>query len=37
MPSAGQPTFAPALDWIMQVIPANLWVIRNVIPATIKM
>ena len=30
MPSAGQPTFAPALDWIIQVIPANLWVIRNV-------
>ena len=33
MPSGGQPTFAPALDWIIQVIPANLWVIRNVEPS----
>jgi nucleotide-binding universal stress UspA family protein len=33
MPSAGRSTFAPALDWILQVIPANLWVIRNVIPS----
>jgi nucleotide-binding universal stress UspA family protein len=29
MPSAYQPVFAPALDWIIQVIPANLWVIRQ--------
>jgi nucleotide-binding universal stress UspA family protein len=29
MPSANQPVFAPALDWIIQVIPANLWVIRQ--------
>jgi nucleotide-binding universal stress UspA family protein len=29
MPSAQQPVFAPALDWIIQVIPANLWVIRQ--------
>ena len=33
MPSKDQPTFAPALDWIIQVIPANLWVIRNVDPS----
>jgi nucleotide-binding universal stress UspA family protein len=33
MPSGDQPTFVPALDWIIQVIPANLWVIRNVPPA----
>jgi nucleotide-binding universal stress UspA family protein len=33
MPSTDQPTFAPALDWIIQVIPANLWVIRNVDPS----
>jgi nucleotide-binding universal stress UspA family protein len=26
----GQPTFAPALDWIIQVIPTNVWVIRQV-------
>ncbi|MBV8814663.1 MAG: universal stress protein [Verrucomicrobia bacterium] len=24
------PVFAPVLDWIMQVIPTNLWVIRQV-------
>jgi nucleotide-binding universal stress UspA family protein len=30
MPSPDRPTFAPALDWIIQVIPANLWVIRNI-------
>jgi hypothetical protein len=29
MPSAYQPVFSPALDWIIQVIPANLWVIRK--------
>ena len=29
MPSSSQPVFAPALDWIIQVIPANLWVIRR--------
>jgi len=29
MPSAYQPVFSPALDWIIQVIPANLWVIRQ--------
>jgi nucleotide-binding universal stress UspA family protein len=29
MPSPDQSVFAPALDWIIQVIPANLWVIRN--------
>lgn len=26
----GHPTFAPALDWIIQVIPTNVWVIRQV-------
>jgi nucleotide-binding universal stress UspA family protein len=25
-----QPVFAPALDWIIQVIPTNVWVIRHV-------
>jgi nucleotide-binding universal stress UspA family protein len=25
-----QPIFAPALDWIIQVIPTNVWVIRQV-------
>ena len=29
MPMTGQPVFAPALDWIIQVIPGNLWVIRQ--------
>ena len=29
MPSSDQPVFAPALDWIIQVIPGNLWVIRQ--------
>ena len=29
MPASDQPVFAPALDWIIQVIPSNLWVIRN--------
>jgi hypothetical protein len=29
MPSSGQRVFAPALDWIIQVIPGNLWVIRQ--------
>jgi nucleotide-binding universal stress UspA family protein len=29
MPSLNQPVFAPALDWIIQVIPGNLWVIRQ--------
>jgi nucleotide-binding universal stress UspA family protein len=29
MPSSAQPVFAPALDWIIQVIPGNLWVIRQ--------
>lgn len=28
MPGCNEPVFAPALDWIVQVIPANLWVIR---------
>jgi nucleotide-binding universal stress UspA family protein len=28
----GIPAFAPVLDWVIQVIPANLWVIRQ--PAT---
>jgi len=32
MPCANQATFASALDWVIQVIPANLWVIRNVDP-----
>lgn len=25
----GIPAFAPVLDWVIQVIPANLWVIRH--------
>ena len=25
-----RPVFAPALDWIIQVIPTNLWVIRKI-------
>jgi nucleotide-binding universal stress UspA family protein len=29
MPAADQTVFAPALDWIIQVIPGNLWVIRQ--------
>jgi nucleotide-binding universal stress UspA family protein len=29
MPTSDQPVFASALDWIIQVIPANLWVIRS--------
>jgi len=29
MPGSGQPVFASALDWIIQVIPGNLWVVRN--------
>ncbi|MBV9298575.1 MAG: universal stress protein [Verrucomicrobia bacterium] len=29
MPPSDQPVFAPALDWIIQVIPGNLWVIRQ--------
>ncbi len=29
MPSSDQSVFAPALDWIIQVIPGNLWVIRQ--------
>jgi len=29
MPVSGQSVFAPALDWIIQVIPGNLWVIRQ--------
>jgi hypothetical protein len=29
MPFSDQPVFAPALDWIIQVIPGNLWVIRQ--------
>jgi hypothetical protein len=33
MPSANHATFASALDWIIQVIPANLWVVRNVDPS----
>jgi nucleotide-binding universal stress UspA family protein len=31
MYSKGQPVFAPALDWIIQVIPTNLWVIRQIV------
>jgi nucleotide-binding universal stress UspA family protein len=27
--ASGAPVFAPALDWVLQVIPANLLVIRN--------
>jgi nucleotide-binding universal stress UspA family protein len=34
MPSADKPVFAPALDWIIQVIPGNLWVIRQKEKAT---
>jgi nucleotide-binding universal stress UspA family protein len=34
MPTPDQPTFAPSLNWIIQVIPANLWVIRNVDPSS---
>ncbi len=26
--ATGQPVFAPVLDWVIQVIPSNLWVIR---------
>jgi nucleotide-binding universal stress UspA family protein len=29
MPGSNEPVFAPALDWIVQVIPANLLVIRE--------
>jgi nucleotide-binding universal stress UspA family protein len=29
MPSFDRRVFAPALDWIIQVIPGNLWVIRQ--------
>jgi nucleotide-binding universal stress UspA family protein len=29
--SPEQPVFAPVLDWIIQVIPTNLWVIREII------
>lgn len=29
--SPDRPVFAPALDWIIQVIPTNLWVIRQVV------
>ncbi|MBV8376353.1 MAG: universal stress protein [Verrucomicrobia bacterium] len=29
MPFSNQPVFAPALDWIIQVIPGNLWVNRR--------
>jgi hypothetical protein len=25
----GTPAFAPVLDWVIQVIPANLWVVRQ--------
>ena len=25
----GSPAFAPVLDWVIQVIPANLWVVRQ--------
>jgi nucleotide-binding universal stress UspA family protein len=25
----GAPTFAPVLDWVIQVIPANLWAVRQ--------
>jgi hypothetical protein len=28
----GTPAFAPVLDWVIQVIPANLWVIRQPAP-----
>jgi len=33
MPSPDQPAFAPSLNWVIQVIPANLWVVRNVGPS----
>ena len=36
MPSSDQPVFAPALDWIIQVIPGNLWVIRQTESAVVK-
>jgi nucleotide-binding universal stress UspA family protein len=26
----GQPVFAPALDWIIQVIPTNVWIVRQI-------
>jgi nucleotide-binding universal stress UspA family protein len=29
LPTSDGPVFAPALDWIIQVIPGNLWVIRQ--------
>ena len=29
--SPDQPVFAPVLDWIIQVIPTNLWVIREIV------
>jgi nucleotide-binding universal stress UspA family protein len=29
--SPNQPVFAPVLDWIIQVIPTNVWVMRQVI------
>jgi nucleotide-binding universal stress UspA family protein len=29
MPFSDQSVFAPSLDWIIQVIPGNLWVIRE--------
>jgi nucleotide-binding universal stress UspA family protein len=32
MSTEGQAAFAPALDWIIQVIPTNLWVIRRISP-----
>jgi nucleotide-binding universal stress UspA family protein len=32
----GQPVFAPSLDWIMQVIPANLFIIRNLVPLNVE-
>lgn len=31
LPSPDRPVFAPVLDWIIQVIPTNLWVIREVL------
>jgi nucleotide-binding universal stress UspA family protein len=32
MPGTEQPVFASALDWIIQVIPGNLWVVRTLPP-----
>lgn len=36
MDNKDRPLFAPALDWIVQVIPTNLWVIRHALLADSK-